>query len=459
MNLLEKIKQFINVNNLISKGDKIVIGVSGGPDSLCLLHILNEIKQEYELNLVVAHVNHNLREEAKFEADFVEEISNSLGLEFYLANVNIEELSKEKKKSCEEVAREYRYNFFNEIVKKTNATKIAVAHNLNDNAETILMHIIRGSGIEGVKGISVKNNIIIRPLLSTTRDEIEKYCMDNSLTPMIDKTNFETIYTRNKVRNKIIPMLNEINPDVLSSITRLGNILSEEDEFISDYIDKIYNDIKIEEKCTKISKSKFINLRKGLQRRILRKAICEFKGDLIDISYKSLENAISSILTSKNGNIIKIANGIKILVNYDILEFIEKFEKSNEFEYELNVPGETYIKELDILVNAEIKNANEVEDFIKSPNKKFFDIEKTGKKLYVRNRRFGDSILLNGLNGTKKLKDFFSDLKIPTQERNEIPILVNEKDIIWIMGYRTSKKFLKDKNTKEVIILNYGKNI
>lgn len=459
MNLLEKIKQFINANNLISKGDKIVIGVSGGPDSLCLLHILNEIKQEYEVNLVVAHVNHNLREEAKFEADFVEKFSNNLGLEFYLANVNIEELSKEKKKSCEEVAREYRYNFFNEIVKKTNATKIAVAHNLNDNAETILMHIIRGSGIEGVKGISVKNNNIIRPLLSTTRDAIEKYCIDNNLTPMIDKTNFETIYTRNKVRNKIIPMLSEINPDVLSSITRLGNILSEEDEFISDYIDKIYNDIKIEEKCTKISKSKFIKLHKGLQRRILRKAICEFKGDLIDISYKSLENAISSILTSKNGNIIKIANGIKILVNYDILEFIEKIEKSNEFEYELNIPGETYIKELDILVNAEIKNANEVEDFIKSPNKKFFDIEKTGKKLYVRNRRFGDYILLNGLNGTKKLKDFFSDLKIPTQKRDEIPILVNEKDIIWIMGFRTSKKFLKDKNTKEVIILNYGKNI
>ena len=459
MNLINEVKRFIEDNNLISRGDKIVVGVSGGPDSLCLLHILNEIKQEYELTLIVAHVNHNLREEAKFEADFVEKVSKSLGLKFYLANVNIEELSKEKKKSCEEVAREYRYNFFNEVVNNTGATKIAVAHNLNDNSETILMHIIRGSGIEGIKGISVKNNNIIRPLLSTTREEIEKYCVDNNLTPMIDKTNFETVYTRNKVRNKIIPMLSEINPEVLNSITRLGNILSEEDEFISDYIDKIYNDIKIEEKSIKISKAKFVNLPKGLQRRILRKAICEFKGDLIDISYKTLENAISSILISQNGNIIKVANGIKILINYDILEFVEKIEKNNEFEYELNIPGKTYIKELDIYINSEIKNANEVEDFIKIPNKKFFDIEKTGKKLYVRNRRSGDSFSPNGLCGTKKIKDFFSDLKIPTEERDKIPILTNKDDIIWVMGFRTSKKFLKDKNTKEVVILNYGKDI
>jgi tRNA(Ile)-lysidine synthase len=164
-------------------------------------------------------------------------------------------------------------------------------------------------------------------------------------------------------------------------------------------------------------------------------------------------------MTSKNGNIIKIANNIKIFVNYDVLEFVEKLQEQEEFEYELNIPGKTYIKELDITIYAEVKNAEEVEDFIKNPNKKFFDIEKTGKKLYVRNRRFGDSFSPNGIDGTKKIKDFFSDLKIPTSGRERIPILTNKNDIIWVMGFRTSKKFLKDKNTKEVIILNYGKNI
>jgi len=273
----------------------------------------------------------------------------------------------------------------------------------------------------------------------------------------MDKTNFENIYTRNKVRNTLIPLLKEINPEILASLNRLGNILTEEDEFICEYIDKIYNDICIEK--NKLNKAKFLELPKGAKCRILRKAILEFKGNLVDISYSSLQNAVNLIMTSRNGNIIKIASGIKIFVNYDVLEFVEKLEESKEFEYELNIPGKTYIEELDIIINAEIKNANEVEDFIKSPNKKFFDIEKTGKKLYVRNRRFGDSFLPNGVNGTKKIKDFFSDLKIPTHERDRIPILTNGKDIIWVMGFRTSKKFLKDKNSKEVIILNYGKNI
>jgi len=457
MNLLTKVKQFIKNNNLLAKGDKIVLGVSGGPDSLCLLHILYTLREEYKLSLIVAHVNHNLRAEAKFEADFVEKFAKDLGIEFYLADVDIKALAKAKKKSCEEVAREYRYNFFNEIADKTNANKIAVAHNLNDNAETILMHIVRGSGIEGIKGISAKSNNIIRPLLNAERVEIEQYCIENNLTPMIDKTNFESIYTRNKVRNNLIPLLKEINPEILTSLNRLGNILTEEDEFISSYIDTIYNDICIEK--NKLDKKKMLELPRGIQRRILRKAILEFKGNLVDISYSSLENAINLIMTSKNGSIIKIASNVKIFVNYDVLEFVQKIEEATDFEYELNIPGKTYIEELDITINAEIKNANEVEDFIKSPNKKFFDIEKTGKKLYVRNRRFGDTFAPNGIPGTKKIKDFFSDLKIPTVERNRIPILTNGKEIIWIMGFRTSKKFLKDKNSKEVIILNYGKNI
>ena len=252
-------------------------------------------------------------------------------------------------------------------------------------------------------------------------------------------------------------MLQEINPEILASLNRLGNILTEEDEFISEFVDRIYNDICIEK--SKLNKTKFLELSKGAKCRVLRKAILEFKGNLVDISYSSLQNAINLIMTSKNGNIIKIANNVKIFVNYDVLEFIEKIEEQKDFEYELNIPGKTYIKELDITINAEIKNATEVEDFIKNPNKKFFDIEKTGKKLYVRNRRFGDSFSPNGIEGTKKIKNFFSDLKIPTKERDRIPILANKTDIIWVMGLRTSKKFLKDKNTKEVIILNYGKNI
>ena len=239
--MIEKLEEYIIKNKLIDVNDKIVIGVSGGPDSLCLLYLLNELKEKYNLTLIVAHINHMIRQEADFEENFVKETSNKLGLTFYSKKVDVLKEASEYKKSTEEYARKVRYDFFEEIFNKENANKIVVAHNQNDNVETILMNIVRGTGLDGLLGIEVKTKNIIRPLLCVTRDEIEQYCKEKNLTPMIDKTNFETIYTRNKMRNIIIPNLKEINPNILNVVTRMSTILKDEDNVIDSIAKEKYD--------------------------------------------------------------------------------------------------------------------------------------------------------------------------------------------------------------------------
>ena len=459
MELIQEIEKFIIDNNLINKNDKIVVGVSGGPDSLCLLYVLNELKIKYDLSLIVVHVNHMIRQEADYEEKFVEQTANTLNLPFFSKKIDIINEAKINKQSTEEYARNVRYNFFEEIRKREGANKIAVAHNLNDTVETTLMNIIRGCGIEGLCGITAFSGVIIRPLLNTSREKIEKYCLDNKLTPMIDKTNLETVYTRNKIRKIVLPSLKGINPDIINSISRMNNILKEEKELIDEIVEKEYSEVRL--KCEKLvlNKERFNLTSESLKRRILRKAIYEFRNSLKDISFVSIENAIDIIKEAQNGNIIKISDDVKIIVNYNKLNFVKSIDKIEKFVYELNVPGRTYIDELGTYIDCEIKNADEVPDTIKDKNEKIFDIEKTGKKLYVRNRKDGDTFFPTGMTGSKKIKDFLSDNKISTDERDKIPLITSNDEIIWVVGLRSSRKFLKDKQTKEVIILKYGKNI
>lgn len=460
MELLNKVEKFCVDNSLITVGDRIVVGVSGGPDSLCLLALLDSMREKYNLTLIVAHVNHSLREESDFEEEYVREFSKKLGTEFFSKKVDITSLSKLEKKSTEEVARDVRYSFFNEILDKTNANKIAVAHNKKDNAETVLLNIIRGCGTDGLIGIEPHNGNIIRPLLGIDREEIEEYCKENNLKVMLDKSNLENVYTRNKVRNIIIPELQAINPDIINGLYRFSSIMKDEEEFINEYIEDIYSKISGKDKdIIYILKDEFIKLSVGVKRRTLRKGILDYIGSLKDISFATINNAIKEIENSKNGNIIKISDNVKILVEYNKLKFINEKKEFKDYIYELNVPGKTYLEEIDKWIITEIKKAEEVADSEKNPNVHFFDIEKTGKKLYVRNRKNGDYFFPTGLIGKKKIKDFFSDLKVETSKRDEIPIITNGEEIVWVVGLRSSRKFLKDKSTKEVIIINYGENI
>ena len=249
--LEEKVLNTIKKYELIENGNNIVIGVSGGPDSMALLNVLINLRKDEKLNyeIVVAHVNHGIRKEAEEETKYVENFCIKNEIKCFVKREKVEELAKKQKIGTEEAGRKLRYSFFEEIAIKVNASKIATAHNANDNSETVLMNLIRGSGTSGLKGIEAKrDNKYIRPLIECTRKEIEEHCNLNKLEPKQDKTNNENIYTRNKVRNILIPLIEkEFNPNIISSLNRMSQIVKEENEYLQKQVEKIYEEIVIEE--------------------------------------------------------------------------------------------------------------------------------------------------------------------------------------------------------------------
>ena len=249
--LEEKVFKTIKEYGLIENKDVIVIGVSGGPDSMALLNLLINLNKNKKIDakLVVAHINHGIREEAEEETKFVEKFCRENDVPCYIKREKVEELARKQKIGTEEAGRKLRYYFFEEVLEKEKANKIATTHNANDNAETILMNLMRGSGTSGLKGIEIKrDNKYIRPILKVTRKEIEEYCDEMNLQPKIDKTNKENIYTRNKIRNELIPFIEKkFNPNIINSLNRLSEIASDEDEYIEKKVSEEYNKVLIEE--------------------------------------------------------------------------------------------------------------------------------------------------------------------------------------------------------------------
>ena len=246
--MIKKVLETIKKYNLIENGDRIVLGVSGGPDSITMLDILRQLREELEFEIVVAHINHMIREEAIEDEKYVQEYCKKNNIECYIKRIDVEKIANTKKIGTEEAGRKVRYEFFEEILQKTGSNKIGIAHNKNDKIETIIMHILRGSGISGLKGIEPKrDNKYIRPLIECERSEIEQYCEENKLEPRIDKTNFENEYTRNKIRNIVIPYIKkEFNPNIIETINRLSEVITEEDDYLEKETQKIYNKILLE---------------------------------------------------------------------------------------------------------------------------------------------------------------------------------------------------------------------
>jgi tRNA(Ile)-lysidine synthase len=323
----EKILEIIKRYNLIENGDKIVVGVSGGPDSITLLNILKNIKEKeiIKFNLVVCHINHMIREEAVSDEKYVEEYCKKNNIEFFVKRIKVEEMAEKEKIGTEEAGRKARYEFFNEILNKTNANKIATAHTANDNAETVLMNIIRGSGTLGLKGIEAKSGKLIRPLIECKRSEIEKYCKDENLNPRIDKTNFENIYTRNKVRNMLIPYIeNNFNPNIIEAINRLSDLSKQENDFLEKLTKEAYEKILVEQKKNEIilDLNSFNSQEIVIKNRLVLYTINILFGTRSGIEKKHIEDIIK--LCSNNiGNKFLIPNKkVKILVKNKKIFFI-----------------------------------------------------------------------------------------------------------------------------------------
>lgn len=456
------IKQTIKRENLIDRNDKIIIALSGGPDSVALLHALNSLKEELEIKLYAAHLNHQIRGiEAQKDALYTMKICEELGITCFVSSKDAIKYSKENKMSLEEGARKLRYDMFFELKEKLNANKIAIAHNKDDQSETFLMRVIRGSGLDGLKGIRYKRDDgIIRPLLDVDRKSIEKYCGEFELNPRIDKTNLENIYTRNKIRLDLIPYIEEhFNSNLKSNISRLCNMLYEDSNYINKNAKEYFDKIKIEDD----SKIKFkINdiktLDYSIKSRVFRLALKKFIVDLKGIEYIHIENIIK-LLNGEKGQLIDIKKGVKaFLIDDEIIfskEYIKK-EVQRLNRYELPKSGFIKIKELNSIL--EIKTFKKGEEELKSDKyTKYFDLDKISSKLVLRSRENGDRIkMLN--SGTKKIKDLFIDMKIEKDKRELIPIISEQKGILWVVGHKMSDDYKIEDNTKNILKL-FFKNL
>lgn len=241
----EKFLNTVRDYNLIESGDVIVVGVSGGPDSITLLTCLNKYKEKFNYKIIVAHINHLIRKDSTEDEQFVENYCKKNNIPVFIKRAKVEEIAKKQKRGTEETGRKIRYDFFNEVLEKNNANKIAIAHNMNDNAETMILNLIRGTGLQGLEGIRPRNNNIIRPLINCKREEIESYCKKNNLNPRIDSTNSENIYRRNIIRNKILPSLKEINPNIVETLSRTTKIIRENNTYIKESSQEIFDKIAI----------------------------------------------------------------------------------------------------------------------------------------------------------------------------------------------------------------------
>ena len=313
--LEEKVRKTIREYNLIEKNDSIVVGVSGGPDSMTLLSILLKLKEEFNLKIYVAHVNHMLRENAIKDEEYVKEFCKKNNIEMFIKKANISEIAKKEKIGLEEAGRNVRYNFFEEVLKNTESNKIAIAHNLNDKVETIIMNTLRGSGVSGLKGIEAKRKKYIRPLIEIERYEIEKYCIENKINPRHDESNDDNTYTRNKIRNIVIPYIkNEFNPNIIKTLNRLSEIIKEEDEYVQSKTEKIFKEILLTNEKNKIELDprKFNDQEKVIQKNLILLAIKKVKGSTQGIEKVNIDDIIKLCNNNIGNKLIRPVKQLEI---------------------------------------------------------------------------------------------------------------------------------------------------
>lgn len=458
----ERVKHTISKYELIEKGDKIVVGVSGGHDSMTLLYVLKSLRKEMEFTIYAVHINHGIRGiEADGDEQYVRDICKKLNIPFYSHKANMDEYAKKHKLTSEEAGRHIRYSFFRKVIKEIDGNKIAVAHNKNDQAETLLMRFMRGTGVDGLRGMEYKNGNIIRPLLDLSRDDIEKYCDDNNIVPRIDKTNFETIYGRNKVRLELIPYIQkEFNSAIIDTLFRTSNIMKDDSDFLMEYTQKTYKELLQSESKSSISLNieRFDCLHKSIKTRVIRLAVEKLCGNLKGLEKKHINYITNLIESKKTGKKINLVNNIVVEISYDKL-ILEINEKKNDigYNYILNMDGITYIEEINSSIKSTVQSSDDINIEYNNRFKKYFDYDKIENEIYIRNRRNGDRFTPIGMNGSKKLKDFFIDEKIPRDKRETNPLIIDGDNILWVVGLRVSEKYKVNTNTKNILTLEYIK--
>lgn len=425
---MDEILDFIKANKLVKKGDVVGVGVSGGVDSMCLLHYLNSVKDILDIDVVGIHINHGIREESYDEAKFVLDKCKEMGVRVYKFTIDSNKIAKEKKVSLETGAREGRYGVFEALVKKDIVDKIALAHHMSDQAETILMHLFRGAGIKGAKGMEpIRDGIYIRPMLNISKEEILEYASLNNIEYVEDASNNDNSYSRNYMRNVVMKDILARWPNAIEAINNFSRAVCEDDDYIDANID--LNSLVVDDKVVQLPCSVF-RLHSAVYSRLVFKAL-SIIGVKKDIERKHIEIIKDLALNLDNGKKVKLPLDVSVRKEYGFLTFENVFVEKPV----LRKPNKCFSFDVENFGTVTIKRVK-TDDL---SNGLYFDYRKVPKDAYWRFREDGDVFEKFG-GGTKKLKSIFIDKKIPLRKRDYIPVLASGNEVYVIAGVAISEK-------------------
>ncbi len=454
--MIKKVNQTIKKYDLLEKGERVVVGLSGGPDSTALLAVLAPIEKALDLKLIVAHFNHGLRgAESDEDENFSRDLSDKMGLTF--VSGKMDQKTSKKGVSPEDYYRRQRYDFLYQTVEDYQAQKIALGHHLQDQAETVLLNILRGSGVEGLKGfLPMRDGKIIRPLIEISRPEIISFLNEAGIPYRHDRSNENTRYLRNQIRSELIPYLKEkFNPKIEENLAQMAEILRTEDEFIRQHVDEVLKSSFIQRQDNRILlKISTINkLPPAIRLRLFKTILESLNPAKNGFSFNHIKFLDNLAQKCESGKKADLPLGIEVRREYEelILERKKIGSKQREYEYKVNIPGSLYIKERKFTVRSELTTKEKIDFSCK--NEVYLDLDKIQQPLIMRNRRDGDWFQPLGMQGRKKIKNFFIDHKIPRSERDKMALLADQISVIWIQNMHLNERVKVTAETKNVLKL------
>lgn len=450
---ISRVKNTIKKYKMLRPGDRVIVAVSGGPDSVCLLDIMVELSALMAVDLIIAHYNHGLR---SGEDDNEDKLVKNLAEKYGLPIVSEKAINlNNEMASLEETARESRYAFLEKVMSSQKAQKIALGHNMNDQAETFLMRLLRGSGMSGLSGIPpVRDGIFIRPLIETGREEILEYLSFHKIDFATDSSNTNTKYLRNRIRLELIPELIKYQPNLIENLGRLSSYLREENEFIHAQAEKWVETESWTDKNDDlhIELSALGELPTAFSGRIIRVVISRFIKYLHGVDAKHVDALFDLIKNQKPNASVCLPKGLIVKKEYDKLIFSLDDDYIKPFEHLISEPGTVYLEETGQKISIESTGRQEAESIEKNdPDTAFLNGDKVQFPLIVRNFMPGDRFIPLGMKGRKKVKKYFIDLKVPLRDRKLTPILLDGDEIVWICGYRIDDRFKVTSDTKKLL--------
>jgi tRNA(Ile)-lysidine synthase len=476
--MLERIRETLESECLVNQDSKLLLGVSGGPDSLCLLDIIFHL----HFPVVVAHLDHSLRPDSLRERENLEQLASGYGLMFVYERKNVAKYAQEHGLSIEEAARNLRYEFLFDQARQLGAHSVAVGHTADDQVETILMHFMRGAGLSGLSGMKYhlspnqwdKDIPLIRPLLGTWREEIVNYIRDKGLQPNVDESNLDLRFYRNRLRHELIPLMEKMNPGISRRILQTAEIISAENQILEQQVEKVWKDCLIEEthNAIKLDRTVLVSSPMGIQRRIFRRAISALRPDLRDIEFRTIERAIHCLRSTTRCKRIDLGTGLRLecenssiwlanwkfelpLDNWPQIESPVTIDAGTSRDFRLThgwlikceiLPGS------DDIFNEIQKNSD--------PWQAWLDLDKLNLPLIIRSRLPGERFHPLGMSEhSTKLSDYMINVKIPSRTREKWPLLISKDEIAWVLGFSIGNRYSSSSGTNRILHLSVIKNV